>query len=329
MKTVIDSKILFEFFHDQPDQFPIGDLEENRIWTAFFTFLRCETDVIVYNFKDLRLEDEIFINNLTTGRGHTKIILDEKKINHQNFKLKSDKPLTFYCLSEELEENRQNFLKKNGYLIAFDDDYLEKWKKLRFLNQSLSVRKKYSEFIKWTQLKNFLFPFTDVIIIDRYIFSDSSLIDSNILEILKNLDAATPLPYNLTIFTIEERDQRKRIDYRIIEGKLIAYKQKYNLKYNFEIIITPYSIEKEHDRNILTNYIKIFSGDSFNYFNSNGEIITNTEIQFASLAIEDKFLSAKNILRDIAMTINDIKKNNSENYVFGKCKNQLLILKEN
>ena len=40
---------------------------------------------------------------------------------------------------------------------------------------------------------------------------------------------------------------------------------------------------KEHDRGIFTNFLRLKSGDSFNFLNSQGEVITNTEIDIYPL----------------------------------------------
>ena len=113
-----------------------------------------------------------------------------------------------------------------------------------------------------------------MLIIDNYIF-DKNVWESNLIELLKVFGARTPVKFNLLIVSFE--GSKFKIDINIgndLKNKLIQC----GINCNLCIILAPTQL-KEHDRTILTNYLRIKSGDSFNYFNSNGDYITKgTEI---------------------------------------------------
>ncbi len=178
-------------------------------------------------------------------------------------------------------------------------------------------------FSSWARLGEYLTPFTDVVIVDGYIFSDSSLVPSNLEQIIVELDKATPVKFNLTILSFAG-EGIKKIDGQTEYDNLQALKQRLNLKCDIELIFTPREM-KEHDRHIITNYIRIKSGDSFNYFNSKGEVITKgTEISMGSMVNEVEREVGMVTLREVARKVDEIKDKHPDRF-FGGCKNQLLV----
>lgn len=167
-----------------------------------------------------------------------------------------------------------------------------------------------------------MLPFTDVIISDSFILSDVSLIQSNLFSIWEKLDSLTPIKYNILIVTHEgnpKMDIKKEFD------KINEFRIKKNLKGNLSLVFTSF-VDKEHDRNIFMNYIRVKSGDSFNYFNSKQNIITKgTEIDIYPCADPQKEKATMGILKRVT----DIIKNSSEEKRLssygGKIFNRLLV----
>lgn len=70
------------------------------------------------------------------------------------------------------------------------------------------------------------------------------------------------------------------------------------------------SIFDEHDRTLFTNYLRLKSGDSFNYFSSSGSKITNgREMDILSLASRNFYNLYKDLLQDINTYVQDCKVN--------------------
>ncbi|MBN1186677.1 MAG: hypothetical protein JXB49_30650 [Bacteroidales bacterium] len=330
MRTIIHGKLFSTFIAQQPARIPVGDVYENERWTSFWSFLKSKADVILYGIDSLSEPDMIMLNNLTTGRGETTIQFIDNPISSYKNKVKCDEPLTFFCMDEASEFDQKKYREKNGYLFAFNNDILNVWERLSLIPLKLiyPIRKEVNNvegFISWAKLGDYLTPFTDAVLVDNYILNDASLVPSNLEKILCELDKATPVPYNLTILTYLG-DGNNRIDGDKAFESLREMKQRLNLKFKMELVLAPRTF-KEHDRQIITNYIRIKSGDSFNYFNSHGSVITHgTEIVFGSLADVGERNSAFATLTDISEKIEKIKQNHADS-VFGGCKNLLLLRK--
>ena len=318
----------------------MGDELENERWSSFFTFLKKMTDLIIYNKDALDANYMIFFNELTTGRGDTRINVIEKKISAQEEVIKEKYPFSFYCISEEDQQKRDWYVRENGYLIGFYDDYLKKWEsfKLLFKKIVLPVRKNIADkgnvFYSWSLLSNYLSPFTDVVIVDSYLFSRKypfsrkELVSSNLEKILLELDNATPVKYNLTIYSYEGYGVQKldRLGKNEIYDIVLEIKQRLKLKCSLELVFVPGKY-KEHDRVIQTNYLNIRSGDSFNYFDSQGKVITKgTDIVFGSMADPDIRNAANIALANVSEGVRYAKKNFLGSLVFGGCENRLLQL---
>lgn len=166
--------------------------------------------------------------------------------------------------------------------------------------------------------------FTDVVIVDNYIFSSDELILSNFEKILIELSKATPVRFNLTIYTFEGFDKYK-IDGRSLIRQINSIVEENKINCNIQLIIADNRV-KEHDRGIFTNYLRIKSGDSFNYFDLHGEVITKgTDIDFVSLTEPNARHAAKNVLEKLNQNIKQLKSvNRLIPNIYGECDNLLL-----
>ena len=329
METFIDGIILSDFFENRPQRTPIGNEYDNERWDSFWKFLKSETDLQINNPNKLSNNHKLFYSSLTTGRGETKISTTEKAFDsvYKN-KIKSKSPFSFFCINEDNEQQQKKYNSKNGYLIGFLKDYISKWERLKLLQLSkvLPVRKNIEGalFSKWEILGEYLTPFTDAVLVDNYIFSDESLILSNFEQILIQLDCATPVKYNLTIVTFE--GNKIKLNGPLLFKQLHDIKIKNQLKCDIGLVLATRKV-KEHDRGIFTNYLRIMTGDTFNYFNSRNAIITGTDISFHSLANPDNMHAARAALSSVKNnSINHIVQNFKDTHVFGNLKNQLLII---
>lgn len=336
MHTIIDSAILEDFFSSVPQPIPFGDIKEINCWNSFWTFIQSETDLSIHNHNESDNYNNPYLKFytlLTVDRGNTKIAFNKfAKPDESEFLI--DNPHTFYCLNEEDENEQTKYRIKNGFLFGFKNDYKKYWSDLKLLNKckNLPVRKNYNGKIlkSWDELGEYLMPFTDVVLADNYLLSNSKKAESNLKPILLQLDKATPVKYNLMVITYEGKDfllsdpPEYKLNAKEEFEKLSLFIEENHLKCVLSFVLTTRKV-KEHDRGIFMNYLWIDSGDSFNYYDSNNDIITKgTKIYFNSLASPDNFNTAKANLENLSVLVKKMKEMRSPNYTFGTLKNRLL-----
>lgn len=178
-------------------------------------------------------------------------------------------------------------------------------------------------FKSWQDLGVYMKPLTDILIIDRYIFSDISMYELNIYNLLEVICKYSRCPVNIVFYT--QDDQTPAMQIPNIE---IAIKERLKALTGFEpnITIVTYIYEVprnnqqpkrgKHDRNIFTNYFRLESGDSFkNYFLSEGGTSTTSDfLTFHFNVIYDNFKGFKMCLDSIQNEI-DIYRGSGVKYV--------------
>ncbi|MBM3436219.1 MAG: hypothetical protein FJY07_08415, partial [Bacteroidetes bacterium] len=204
LKTTLDLNIykkVFEAYKGKKEKD-----EEDDIFNCLFEFrkfLKTETE-LKYFGKNQKLDSSeiLLLQDLTAGFGESNpkpLQLDFKKPFNNRFP--SESPLdSVFFLSEEIEEEPQKYEKNNGYFIAFQHDYFEKWKELSFFGKKdeLNIRK---DFRSWDVLGDYTLPFTDVLIYDDYIFSKKDRITPFFPNLIEVIDKKTPISYNLLVVT--------------------------------------------------------------------------------------------------------------------------------
>lgn len=198
-------------------------------------------------------------------------------------------------VGEEIEVLNRLFINQSDYLFE---------KKLKING---------AKFKAWKDIEDFSMPLTDIIIIDPYITSDSSLFSSNLETLLKTLALKSNSKINVVIYT--NRD--KCVPYEQISPVVRkAVKEVTSVSPKFTLVTyrdqRGQETKAEHDRTILTNYHRVYSGDTFNYFDGTGKVITKgRELSFSSLANYDNFNLSRELLQDLQNHIDFFKVNNN------------------
>ena len=176
---------------------------------------------------------------------------------------------------EEISILNNLFINQNDYL--FD----KKWKigSLHFKN--------------WSDLNKYSLPLTDIIIVDPYVCSDQNLIQFNLLPFLKSITHKVKAKINIIIYT----DKNACLSYDYLSKEIRKTISKITgANPNFTLIkytdIRGIPSKAEHDRTIFSNYLRIYSGDTINYFNSHGKITKGREIHYVSLARDENYYLA-------------------------------------
>lgn len=182
---------------------------------------------------------------------------------------------------------------------------------------------------KWEDLNNFTSPCTDIIIVDQYILSSPELYDSNLYKLISILASKSgDNKINIVIFTLKDNyDKRTNIkfipDWDEIYTKIrkcCGGKSRPNVTF---VTASKYMLQ-EHDRTIFTNYKLFSSGDTFNYFDSKGERITNGRyFHYHSAARKKNLAKMIKFISDMQKVINHVHSRDKDLIIKNKKSNFL------
>lgn len=222
-----------------------------------------------------------------------------------------NKLTAIYLISDE----NIHFLKNVGaVIVGSPGEEIEIFNKLFLLQNDYDFHKEIeiggNELTKWADLKKYSLPLTDIVFLDSYILSDNSLIESNFIAYLKILCSNSANKVNVVLYV---NSSNLHIDYETCR-KLVVDALKSVTGYSPNFTLVKYNQQRgltnlgEHDRTILTNYNRLKSGDTFNYFLSNGNKLTQgRELSYLSLAKRDNHKLAIKLKEDMQMKIDALK----------------------
>lgn len=255
------------------------------------------------NAEDL----QAFLKVLSDGVGNKKIKFLDEKFPSRNLKSNSHKTfdieqlLSVYFINNE---DIQKLRAKEDLLIADVGEEMQMFKLLFLNNNDYKFEKKLRigyGFDHWSNFRDFYTPHMDIIIVDNYILDDKSLIYTNLKGIIENsiiTDCRKVL--NIIIFIKGDKLNISISELRTIINPIV------NVKYTDDPKITIVKHYSEHDRTILRNMLRVYSGDSFNYFLANGTKTTNgKEIHLTSIADKENYDLYLNALNDLQKTIDN------------------------
>lgn len=248
--------------------------------------------------------------------------------------IKSNVAKTFTPLQHSavylINDEKLSLLKdKHQYLVSNFGEELEVLAQLWFDDRQYT-KNVFPELDSWAKLMDYQSPCSDIIICDQYIIKNESLLDFNLYKLLLQLCySSTQSKMNIVIFTLKESNGCQCVDCSILKNKIQQIlEEKTGLKPNVAIITGSSKKLGEHDRTIFTNYKLYNSGDSFNYFNSKGEIITDGRFFYVhSLVSKDNKMTACLFLKDMQKLYDNIKNTAPDNiYKESACKCNYLVL---
>lgn len=233
---------------------------------------------------------------------------------HKN--LNSNQLSSIFLLNENLIADIKN---SGVLLIGEKGDEISTLSKLFLLQEDYDFDKKLKiggeELNQWSDLTKFSFPITDIIIIDSFIASDISLIDTNLIQLIKTLSILSRVKMNILIYTNHDKIalQFNELSSKVKEAlKSVTGEMPYFtlVKYRDQRNIESFA---EHDRTIFTNYNRYYSGDTYNYFKSDGTKITKgRELLISNYGKSENHNLAKELIQDIQENIKKIPANSIE-----------------
>jgi hypothetical protein len=217
---------------------------------------------------------------------------------------------SIYLLNDEKCKSLKD---KGAILVGEVGEEIEVISLLFLLNEDYKFDKKLkiggTEFTKWQDLEKYALAVSEILIFDPFILSDTSLIESNLLPFLKVMAKKASNKLNILVFVSLEKTS---VQYQTISSSIRqAVKEVTSISPNFTMItVRNQRGEKsnlEHDRTIFTNYFRVYSGDSFNYFKSDGTKITNgRELHIASYGDKENHRLAQELLYDIQTVLENL-----------------------
>ncbi len=224
---------------------------------------------------DLALTNPLFLKLLNSNNtGGSKISKNE--FNPLSFNIHDINPSSVFYLNTQLKLIDEYFLNNK-------ENWFENIDKISF-NKIISINKnvKLNEFKGWGFIKEIQLPINAAIISDRYFIKYENSFNENLYKIIDGLlfQLSESIPFHLTIISQLDNYTKPQNIYNKINSYL---KSKYN-KYRIDFtLLMLKGNECPHDRNIITNYFYINSDNSFDFYNQNGYIQTNTFLKIVAI----------------------------------------------
>lgn len=298
IKTYSECKFLDEIFSNVPNN-AFGELllsSDNEIskWNFLFDLIYQKSELSLFDCKkeDLVLKAKYnpFYQKLINQSlsGSTRLNFNNN-LNPEKIDWKQVPFGSVHCYYKSLLNKPHNLL-----ICNFDN-----WKdQIATISSAKSYQVssvgRNNTFPGWSFLKTLNLPCDAAIIFDRYILKNSSDLENNLFAILSNLiPDKIQSEFQLTIMAKKSECQ----DFTKAKNKIEAFlKKNYDTKVKVGFVLADRDLP--HDREILTNYYRISSGNSFNYFSSQNNVVVNTKLDFIPVLSGDykNFISKLNEL---------------------------------
>ena len=222
-----------------------------------------------------------------------------------------------YCLDETQRSDVSTLANKGTILVSQIGSELSLLSNLLVYSNQYT-RNVFEEISKWEDIKNYISPTSDIIIYDRYLLSSPELYESNLYTLIKCLtNCVKNEKVNIVIVTLKDNfDNYSKRNFEPDWNEIYSsLRTKVNKKFRPNITFVVASKERiKHDRYIITNYKMFSSGDTYNYFNSQGEKITSGSwFHVYSLADNANMANANRLLKDVQELIDTLKRINDSN----------------
>jgi hypothetical protein len=295
-------------------------LKEN--FRLFFTFSKQDIENLE---QDDKKDVKLWFAQMTTGikSGDKKSDawesdfparpLDISKFNSQQLS-------SVYCLSRDSDPKMQARIQDGGLIIACEGQEIEVLSSL-FFDSFQFTKDIFDEVSSWADMGKYMSPCTDVVITDQYLLSSPEIYQQNIYSLLHILGSkSNNSKVNVIIFTLKSNYNKETKtdfvpDWDEIYTKIRSCAGKHS-SFNVTFVTASKETIEEHDRTIFTNYKMFASGDTYNYFNSNGEKITKGRwLHVHSTAIKNNESKAVKFLQDMQSIIGEIEKKGNDKLI--------------
>lgn len=271
-----------------------------------------------------RLRKTIFVANLIT------------RITEIDYYKKEASPFLLFCIDKD-NNDCIKLEKKFGYMYL-NLTHLHKSWEIFYTQKEHEYHLKITKdenvpdmrrFDSWNKLTLFKHPISHVIIFDKYILGNKTnqKMEKNIFPLLEALFCSIS-QQKRTIFITIVIESENQTTLSNSQTQVMAFLKRKWSHIDFDVSLFAYRSDVKvnnqeglHDRRIYTNYFRISSGASFNYFSDKGNINEDTEIHVDFVFGKNNSFIMKD-LRDIKAYITKASEN-SQRFV-GNINNPLL-----
>ncbi|KXX70092.1 hypothetical protein [Flammeovirga sp. SJP92] len=289
--TYANINSLTDFFRKRPSlEDQLDDMDWSKSWMDFYSFLNKQAD--------LRLDvDPTQLSMMSKTNPYIKKMLKNASSGGSSLRCEKEAfdqleevsqrtmPQTMFFLDKSNREC-EDFEKKYG-LITLNPNRIQSKAGFMFNWSLYNVTKDrgaVKRFEKWSQLERFRHPHNSMVIIDNYLLKDLGEMEENLIPML---DALLPeeleVTFQLTLISVDLRDKPLSMK-KYIEWEL---NKKLNRPYQIEVCVIKTESNKNHDRNIFTNYLWMHSGHSFTYLRRQ-QVSKNTNLMLFPIFYQQK-----------------------------------------
>lgn len=308
-------------------------IDEHQFGDDVLSILKKQLNLF-FNFSldSISEELEIQLSEFTEGTGRNR---DELNIQFSENDIFESRPVTKVTNPNGvylLDGIEPKLLNSNLYLMSNVGNEIATIQKLIIdeYDSSLHEQRSISEtdFNSWDEVIKYIKPFNSMIIVDRFMFSGSAvagnlgLFENNLKQFLAHsFEVMGGQPRLIFIFQI--KPNRVPAEMGPDSGEMIAKivkavksKNKHCKRPEVALVYVSNNIEDEHDRNIISNYFRVKSGDTFVYFNTASEIITqSSDLDFYSLGKLQYRKTTNNLKQKLSELIDEVQYNNPNRIV--------------
>jgi len=304
-------EFLQKFFKNQPS-FNIENSTEFEIWDNYKKLFLQDCSLIFNDkqkYEKLVFErNELFVilNKRCDGG-----VIDIKFDNIDYDNIQTDQINQIFFLTDT---NQCKKIEDDYGMISISNDTMNENAHILFDQSTIPIEKKGSLYSDWNFLDNYFHPCNAMIIADNYLLKNENDLKTNLLPLLDKLlpKALNKLDFQLTIIT---GDGKSNIDVKSRYEFLNRELQKLGRTYKIKFRIIGKS-EGNHDRNLITNYLHIYSGYGFNLFkkkdypvNAKNTVLANTIISINPIVCKNDINAMVLSLRNQYKLINMDAKN--------------------
>ena len=298
---------------------------------------------VIYNFdKELLRSEPVlqqFVTMISEGRGRSEesdkflsstSMFPERPIKSNSYSKWDWQQLSSVYLIDDVDSRK---LKDKGCVLIGDAGEEISILMRLFCGMDYDFHHLYDlqkNFNSWEQLTadNQTLPCTDIVLNDRYLFSNTyDLVECNLRPLLTVLAGKVRNRINIVVFTkycASDKNGKHTalLEFGVDKATSIikdTLEKTTGMKPNVTFVTSNDNDKIPHDRFIITNYRLIRSGDSFLYFDTKGKKITNGgALDIDSMANHETYTFVQSLLEKLQACYNDIARLNNDMIIGSK-----------
>jgi len=210
-----------------------------------------------------------------------------------------DNPCSLHYLKEHSFKNSSDL----GLFLSDLTNYLENTADISIRPVGIKVHPKpeLNEFFKWSEMKFKLPPRNSIILADNYLLNNEKRFENNLFDLLKWILPTNLLEqdFHISIITRTGLGNDNTKKYEKIKNFLSTLNRPYSIRLGIFFV----TMNKLHDRILISNYFRINVGHSFELLNDKGTPNKDTMIHYFPINSESNVSSHFSTIRSLSNSI--------------------------